>query len=235
MQPAPATGDLPDDDLEAEVLDDGGGSTSAHAAPHEQAQPLPSPVGPIIFVLGPPGSGKTTVCARLAQRFGCRVLSAPDLMRAAVQAGGTQGTMIQNMIKSGQIVPAQVTLNLLLAAMRDCHAPAYLFDSFPRSIDNLEAFEAQAGRCAAALVLDADEELLTARLLERGQTSGRTDDNRETIGRRFKTYLQQALPVIDSLALRGQVTRLDASLSLQQVCTAADEAYEIAVPVTSSG
>ena len=67
------------------------------------------------------------------------------------------------------------------------------------------------------------------RLLERGRTSGRTDDNRETIGRRFRTYNQHALHVVDLLHAQGLVTRLDAALSVQQVYTAASEAFEIAV------
>lgn len=249
------------DDLDQYKLPSDGGPSASSAA-ESAPPPTIQPDGPVIYVLGAPGSGKTTVCSMLRERFGCVLLSAPDLMREAVQSKSTQGTMINNMlrrgsnshsassavrsprpllsdaprdfaahrcrIKSGQIVPAQVTLDLLIGAMSVRKGP-YVLDGFPKSIDNLEMLQAQAGPCVAALVLEADEDALTQRILERGQTSGRTDDNRETIGRRFRTYSQQALPVIDTLQRQGLVTKLDAAPSTQQVETAAGEAYEIAV------
>ena len=68
----------------------------------------------MFFVLGAPGSGKTVVCTALADRFGCTVLSVSDLMRSAIQDGGTQGTAIKNMISSGQVVPTKHTLDLVV-------------------------------------------------------------------------------------------------------------------------
>ena len=226
----------------------GGARTPAIASEHAdlEEEPLPEalPIGSIssraeaeapfkpaysvLFVLGAPGSGKTVVCAALADRFGCTVLSVSDLMRSAIQDGGTQGTAIKNMISSGQVVPTKHTLDLVVDAMRTRKGP-YLIDGFPKSVDTLETFVQRIGPCAAALVLEASEEMLMERLLERGRTSGRTDDNRETIGRRFRTYNQHALHVVDLLHAQGLVTRLDAALSAQQVYTAASEAFEIAV------
>ena len=214
------------DDLEEESLPEAlpiGSSTST-----AEAEAPFKPAYPVFFVLGAPGSGKTVVCTALADRFGCTVLSVSDLMRSAIQDGGTQGTAIKNMISSGQVVPTKHTLDLVVDAMRKRKGP-YLIDGFPKSVDSLETFVQRIGPCAAALVLEASEELLMERLLERGRTSGRTDDNRETIGRRFRTYNQHALHVVDLLHAQGLVTRLDAALSAQQVYTAASEAFETSV------
>ena len=214
------------DDLEEESLPEAlpiGSSTST-----AEAEAPFKPAYPVFFVLGAPGSGKTVVCTALADRFGCTVLSVSDLMRSAIQDGGTQGTAIKNMISSGQVVPTKHTLDLVVDAMRTRKGP-YLIDGFPKSVDTLETFVQRIGPCAAALVLEASEELLMERLLERGRTSGRTDDNRETIGRRFRTYNQHALHVVDLLHAQGLVTRLDAALSAQQVYTAASEAFETSV------
>lgn len=214
------------DDLEEESLPEAlpiGSSTST-----AEAEAPFKPAYPVFFVLGAPGSGKTVVCTALADRFGCTVLSVSDLMRSAIQDGGTQGTAIKNMISSGQVVPTKHTLDLVVDAMRKRKGP-YLIDGFPKSVDTLETFVQRIGPCAAALVLEASEELLMERLLERGRTSGRTDDNRETIGRRFRTYNQHALHVVDLLHAQGLVTRLDAALSAQQVYTAASEAFETSV------
>ena len=71
---------------------------------------------------------------------------------------------------------------------RGC-APA----GFPKTVDNLELFEEQCGACAAAIVLEASEEVLTARLLERGKTSQRTDDTPEAISRRYRTFQLQCV------------------------------------------
>ena len=214
------------DDLEEESLPEAlpiGSSTST-----AEAEAPFKPAYPVFFVLGAPGSGKTVVCTALADRFGCTVLSVSDLMRSAIQDGGTQGTAIKNMISSGQVVPTKHTLDLVVDAMRKRKGP-YLIDGFPKSVDTLETFVQRIGPCAAALVLEASEEMLMERLLERGRTSGRTDDNRETIGRRFRTYNQHALHVVDLLHAQGLVTRLDAALSAQQVYTAASEAFETSV------
>ena len=214
------------DDLEEESLPEAlpiGSSTST-----AEAEAPFKPAYPVFFVLGAPGSGKTVVCTALADRFGCTVLSVSDLMRSAIQDGGTQGTAIKNMISSGQVVPTKHTLDLVVDAMRTRKGP-YLIDGFPKSVDTLETFVQRIGPCAAALVLEASEEMLMERLLERGRTSGRTDDNRETIGRRFRTYNQHALHVVDLLHAQGLVTRLDAALSAQQVYTAASEAFETSV------
>jgi len=183
------------------------------------------PPAEVVFVLGGPGSGKSTQCELLAEHCGCRHFSPGDLLREEVHKETSLGTMISNMIRAGQIVPTQVTLDLIMAAMREGSGPC-LIDGFPRSVDSLETFEEQCGRCVATLILELPQEIATERLLERGKTSGRTDDNAAAISRRFQTFQIQSLPVLNALNQQGTVHRIDASLAKDGVLAAARVVYE---------
>jgi len=126
---------------------------------------------------------------------------------------------------SRQIVPAQVTLDLLKAAMGEQSGP-YLIQGWPKTLDNLDAFELQCGACAGAICLDGDEAILTARLLDRSQTSGRTDDSAEAISRRFQTFKLQSMRVLEALDRRGHLRRVNASGSVDEVLAAACIAFD---------
>jgi len=136
-------------------------------------------------------AGKGTQCARIVDRFGFVHLSAGDLLRAEREKGGETGEMIDRLIREGQIVPVKVTLDLLRAAMEDNMAQGrflFLIDGFPRNQDNLDGWNREMADFAQVdfcLNLDCPEEVMEARLLKRGETSGRTDDNAEAIKKRF--------------------------------------------------
>lgn len=117
----------------------------------EPAHPVVTPDGPLVLVLGPPGSGKDAVCERLAARFGCVHLSAVELMRTAISSSSQQGTMISNMIRAGQIVPAQVTLDLIKASIAESQGSGgpYVVQGFPKTLDSLEAMDAQLRRAGS--------------------------------------------------------------------------------------
>lgn len=151
------------------------------------------PDGAVLLVLGPPGSGKDTVCAPLVEIYGCVHLSAVELLREAVTSGSAIGKTISNMMRSGQIVPAQMTLDLVKSAMAGRRGP-YLLQGFPKTLDTLADLETQCGACAGAIILEVSEAVLTERLLERGKTSQRTDDTVEGISRRYHTYQLQCAP-----------------------------------------
>ena len=88
-------------------------------------------------------------------------------------------------------------------------------------MDNLQAYEAQAPKCKAVLFFEASEEAMTERLLERGKTSGRTDDNADTIKRRFATFQNQSLPVVEHLEAEQKcVHRIDALQPIDDVFVA---------------
>jgi UMP-CMP kinase len=172
----------------------------------------------VLFVLGGPGAGKGTQCARLVNEHGFTHLSAGDLLRAEQERPGSQfGDLIKDYIKNGLIVPMEVTIQLLENAMTDALAKSgsdkgrFLIDGFPRKLDQAHKFEEAV--CPAKLVLffDCPEQVMESRLLERGKTSGRSDDNAESIRKRFKTFIETSMPVVDEFEKQGKVVKIDAT------------------------
>mmetsp|Transcript_8209 Transcript_8209/g.23570 ORF Transcript_8209/g.23570 Transcript_8209/m.23570 type:complete len:1068 (-) Transcript_8209:65-3268(-) len=164
----------------------------------------------IIFVLGGPGSGKGTQCERIVADFGYKHLSAGDLLRDEVASGSEMGKECEKLMKEGKLVPVEVTISLLKAAMDKSGAEKFLIDGFPRAVEQAEAFEKQIGAPLAVIFFDCPEEEMEKRLLKRGETSGRSDDNIQTIKKRFKTFVDQSLPVVDKYDARGLAHKISA-------------------------
>lgn len=170
----------------------------------------------VVFVLGGPGSGKGTQCAKIVEEYGFTHLSAGDLLRDEIKSGSSHGTMIQNMIKDGKIVPAEVTVGLLQKAMKESGNNKFLIDGFPRNDENRTVFEKQTGIDPEfILFFDCPEKEMEKRLLGRNQ--GRVDDNIETIRKRFKVFMEQSIPVVGYYDFRGKVRKVDATKSPDQV------------------
>ena len=170
----------------------------------------------VLFVLGGPGAGKGTQCARLVRDYHFTHLSAGDLLRAEQDRPGSQyGALIRDCIKNGAIVPMEVTVALLENAMRDTISTSgnkkFLIDGFPRKMD--QAFKFEEVVCPAKLVLfyDCPEAEMEKRLLERGKTSGRADDNAESIRKRFRTFIETSMPVVDHYETENRVVKVDST------------------------
>ncbi|KAI0086673.1 UMP-CMP kinase [Irpex rosettiformis] len=164
----------------------------------------------VLFVLGGPGAGKGTQCANLVNDFGFCHLSAGDLLRAEQNRPGSEhGEMIRTYIKEGQVVPMEVTIKLLENAMRAALQEGregegwqggkgrFLVDGFPRKMDQAVKFDEDVCEARAVLFFATTEEEMQKRLLKRAETSGREDDNIESIKKRFKVYQDQTMPVIE--------------------------------------
>ncbi|KAG8464124.1 hypothetical protein KFE25_000292 [Diacronema lutheri] len=175
----------------------------------------------VVFVLGGPGSGKGTQCELLHRAHGFAHLSAGELLRAEASKPTPLGERISRILADGQIVPSSVTVELLRHAMAAQSGP-FLIDGFPRSLENLQVYEQQCdgAPCAFMLYLDLSEDEMCARLLERGQSSGRSDDNLPTIRKRFRTFHEQTLPVLELVERRGLLRRVRATGSPAEVFAA---------------
>ncbi|KAK9713871.1 hypothetical protein RND81_06G056300 [Saponaria officinalis] len=124
--------------------------------------------------------------------------------------------MIQNMIKEGKIVPAEVTIKLIQKAIQESDNEKFLIDGFPRNEENRAAFESITGILPEiVLFFDCSEGEMEKRLLGRNQ--GREDDNIETIRKRFKVYLESSLPVIEHYNSLGKVRKIDAAKPIDAV------------------
>jgi len=184
----------------------------------------------VVFVLGGPGSGKGTQCALLVKDFDFCHLSAGDLLRTEQNRDHSQyGDLIRTCIREGTIVPMEVTIKLLQNAMDNTWQEnrggdtwsdgcgRFLIDGFPRKMDQALGFEEQV--CASSLVLhySTTEEVMLNRLMERGKTSGREDDNTESIKKRFRTHQRDTMPVIDYYKVQGKVAEIDASGTIDEI------------------
>jgi len=153
---------------------------------------------PIIWVLGGPGSGKGTQCERLIKRYGFQHLSSGDLLRDEVASGSAKGKELNEMMKNGVLVPRAVVLDLIKQAMLKNLATAkgFLIDGYPREVEQGEDFEKEIAPSALVLYFDVSDETMTERLLNRAKSSGRADDNEETIKKRLVTFHNCSEPVI---------------------------------------
>ncbi|TFK26365.1 UMP-CMP kinase [Coprinopsis marcescibilis] len=189
----------------------------------------------VIYVLGGPGAGKGTQCSRLVKEFNFSHLSAGDLLRAEQTREGSQyGELIRTCIREGTIVPMEVTIKLLENAMKEVISKAsgdgwddgqgrFLIDGFPRKMDQALRFDETV--CLSSLVLfyDTSEEVMLDRLLERGKTSGREDDNVESIKKRFRTYKADTMPVIEYYSSTPKVAEIDSSATVDEVYAKSSE------------
>eukprot|EP00455_Lapot_gusevi_P040079 TRINITY_DN451_c0_g1_i2.p1 TRINITY_DN451_c0_g1~~TRINITY_DN451_c0_g1_i2.p1 ORF type:complete len:200 (-),score=68.63 TRINITY_DN451_c0_g1_i2:63-662(-) len=177
----------------------------------------------VIFVLGGPGAGKGTICARLVEEFGVVHLSAGDLLRAERQSGSPHGELIEQYIVEGKIVPVQITVNLIKNAMEREIAvgkSVFLVDGFPRDQQNVEGWHEVMGdfaEIAFVLFLDCPEDVMEQRLLNRGVSSGRSDDNIESIRKRFHTYVASTTPIIRHFETQGLVRHVISNRTVEEV------------------
>ncbi|EYC05385.1 hypothetical protein Y032_0082g1550 [Ancylostoma ceylanicum] len=185
----------------------------------------------VVFVLGPPGSGKGTQCIKIHENLGFMHLSAGDLLRAERQREGSQfGQLIENHIKNGTIVPVEITCKLLENAMDAASdARGFLIDGFPRNQNNLEGWEQQMkGKVDVKFVLflSCPVDICINRCLNRGQ--GRTDDNEESLRKRIETYNNQTLPIIQHYEKLGLVKEVPSDKDPEQVYAGVVTAFKSA-------
>ena len=153
-----------------------------------------------VIIFGAPGSGKGTQSELLIAKFGLDYISTGDVLRAAIKEGTELGLIAQEYINQGQLVPDDLIIKLISNFLDEkASSKGVLFDGFPRTIPQAKALKAmlnERGTDISVLVdLQVDDEELIKRLLERGKTSGRSDDNITTIQQRLDVYHTQTAPL----------------------------------------
>ena len=155
-----------------------------------------------IVIFGAPGSGKGTQSKMIVERYGFDYISTGDMLRQAISQGSELGRTAKEYIDRGQLVPDDLIVRLIADFLDGKHgSKGVIFDGFPRTIPQAEALKemlAQRGtQVHAMLELNVPDEMLMERLINRGKTSGRADDNEETIGKRLAVYHNQTSPLIE--------------------------------------
>ena len=185
----------------------------------------------VIFVLGGPGAGKGTQCAKLVSDYQFVHLSAGDLLRAEqTREGSEYGDLIRHYIAEGMIVPQEITVALLKNAieesLRSGKGHKFLVDGFPRKMDQAITFEESVVPGQFVLFFDCPEEVMEKRLLKRGETSGRSDDNLESIKKRFRTFVETSMPVVEYFEKLGKVVRIPCDRPVDEVYLEAQSAIK---------
>ena len=156
-----------------------------------------------IVIFGAPGSGKGTQSDLLIKKYGLNHISTGDVLRAEIKNGTELGKIAKQYIDDGMLVPDSLIVDML-AGVYDTYGPSHkgvIFDGFPRTVPQAEALKkmlADRGHKVAAMIeLAVPEEELMNRLIKRGEESGRSDDNAETIKKRLDVYHSQTSPLIE--------------------------------------
>ncbi len=164
--------------------------------------------GPFVMIfLGPPGAGKGTQAARVAERLGLTKISTGDILRAHVREGTELGKKVAPIMERGDLVPDDLILAIIKEELKKLPVPRVIFDGFPRTRPQAEALDRLLGdlglRLDAVVLLEVPTDELVQRLMKRAQEEGRVDDNEETIRRRLAVYREETEPLIDYYARKG--------------------------------
>ncbi len=187
-----------------------------------------------LILFGPPGSGKGTQAARIAERFQLRHLSTGDMLREELRKESALGKEAKRFIDEGRLVPDEVIIGMISDQI-DATAnqvKGYLFDGFPRTgaqaeaLDNL--LELKGTGIARVLALEVSEDEITQRILKRGESSGRSDDRDPAVIRnRFRVYLEETAPVAEHYRRSDKVVDIHGEGSIdaifEQLCAAIEE------------
>ncbi len=155
-----------------------------------------------IVLFGKPGAGKGTQAEFLKEKYNLTHISTGDIFRYNIKNETPLGKEAQGFINNGELVPDSLTIKMLEDEVnKNLASKGFLFDGFPRTIaqaDALDGFlKSKQWDVTATVALEADDEILVARLLERGKTSGRADDqDEEKIRNRYQEYNEKTAPLI---------------------------------------
>jgi adenylate kinase len=175
-----------------------------------------------LLLLAPPGAGKGTQGERLAAWSGARHIAAGDLLRAQARADTPLGREIAAHQARGDLVPDQVVLDVLTPVVVEAAAAGgYILDGFPRTLPQATAAAELAARLGvsldAAIYLQAPDEVLTRRLLDRASQGGRADDTADVIRHRLRVYAGTTGPLVPYYEERGILIAVDADQSPEAV------------------
>ena len=176
-----------------------------------------------IVLFGKPGAGKGTQAEFLKEKYNLTHLSTGDIFRYNIKNETELGQLAKTYMDKGDLVPDAVTIQMLQSEVeKNPDSAGFLFDGFPRTIaqaEALDSFLASKGESIRATVaLEADDEILVARLLERGKTSGRPDDqDEEKIRNRYQEYNEKTAPLMAYYQAQGKFYAVDGIGSIAEV------------------
>ena len=178
-----------------------------------------------LVLFGKPGAGKGTQAAFLKDKYNLVHISTGDIFRYNIKNETKLGKLAQSYMDKGDLVPDEVTIQMLQEEVeKNPNAEGFIFDGFPRTIAQAEALDAflssKGMRIHGTLALEADDEVLIKRLVERGKVSGRTDDqDEEKIRNRFTEYNEKTAPLIAFYQAQGKYHPINGIGTIEEITT----------------
>ena len=185
-----------------------------------------------LVLFGKPGAGKGTQAAFLKDKYNLVHISTGDIFRYNIKNETKLGKLAQSYMDKGDLVPDEVTIQMLQEEVeKNPNAEGFIFDGFPRTIAQAEALDAfltsKGMRIHGTLALEADDEVLIKRLVERGKVSGRTDDqDEEKIRNRFTEYNEKTAPLIAFYQTQGKYHTINGIGTIEEITTRLSETID---------
>ena len=175
-----------------------------------------------LLIVGPQGSGKGTQGVRVAEAFGVPQVATGDIFRENVTGGTELGKQVQAIIEAGDLVPDELTSELVRDRLEQPDAAnGFLLDGYPRNrnqVGDLDAFLEPRGEALDAVIeLVVPREESIARITQRAEEQGRTDDTEEVIANRLAIYERETAPILEVYRERGIVDEIDGVGTLDEV------------------
>ena len=175
-----------------------------------------------LIFFGSPGAGKGTQAERTAAVYGLAHLSSGESLRREAKKEDEFGKKIRRFIDRGVLVPDEMIIEMMEnEALEKSQGKGFIFDGFPRSLHQVEALETFLKKndldLDAVINLNLSEEEAKKRIILRGQSSGRTDDNLKIIHKRFKIYHEQTEPLLDYYRQAGKIVDIDGAPDMDTV------------------
>ena len=179
-----------------------------------------------IVLLGPPGSGKGTQSKFLVEKFGFIQISTGDLLRDQVQQkDSSMGKEISEIMNSGELVPDEIVIKLIIGKITIFKEKNIIFDGFPRNINQAKVLDESLEKISVSLdkavFINVDYEILKERIISRINESGdnnkRSDDNVQTLVKRIDVYKKNTLPIVEYYREKGILTEINGMLKIEEV------------------